>query len=187
MRLKIKGFILHSRKEFVIEHFGDNAWNSVLEALPEKHREILSETILTASWYDFEIGKQLDMTIVDILGDGAKQVFEDIGAKSAQRNLTGIHASFIEGNDPQAFLKKAGMIYKFYYDVGHRVYEETSPTSGIITTYDAETYSVPDCLTVIGWYKEALKMCGAKNITMEEETCRALGGDFCRYKVNWEE
>ena len=185
--MKIKGFILHSRKDFVIEHFGDEAWNRVLEASPENHREILGDTLLTANWYDFEIGKQLDLTIVDVLGEGAKQVFEDIGAQSAKRNLTGIHASFLEGSDPQTFLKKAGMIYKFYYNVGHRDYEETSSTSGVLTTYDADTYSVPDCLTVIGWYKEALKMCGAKNVEIEEETCRALGGDCCKYKVSWEE
>jgi uncharacterized protein (TIGR02265 family) len=184
--MKIKGFILHSRKEFVTENFGNDAWNSVLEALPEDHRTLLNDTLLTGKWYDFEVGKQLDLTIVDVLGEGAKKVFEDIGAQSAQRNLTSIHSSFIEGSDPQSFLKKAGMIYKFYYDVGHREYEETSPNSGFLTTYDAETYSVPDCLTVIGWYKEALKMCGAKNVDVEEETCRAVDGEFCRYKVSWE-
>ena len=81
--MKIKGFILHSRKDFVIEHFGDEAWNRVLEASPENHREILGDTLLTANWYDFEIGKQLDLTIVDVLGEGAKQVFEDIGGEYA--------------------------------------------------------------------------------------------------------
>ena len=185
--MKIKGFILHSRQEFVKEHFGDEAWDQVLEALSEEHRTILSDTLLTASWYDFEVGKQLDITIVDVLGEGAKKVFEEIGAQSAQRNLTGIHASFIEDSNPQSFLKKAGTIYKFYYDVGHREYEEASPNSGVLTTYDAETYSVPDCLTVVGWYKEALKMVGAKNVEIEEETCRALGGEVCRYKVSWED
>ena len=58
--MKIKGFILHSRKDFVIEQFGEEAWNRILEASPDKHREILSDTLLTANWYDFEIGKQLD-------------------------------------------------------------------------------------------------------------------------------
>jgi len=58
--------------------------------------------------------------------------------------------------------------------------------SGIMTTHDAETFSVPDCLTVVGWYRETLKMCGAKNVEMEEETCRAKGGPYCRYRVQWE-
>ena len=82
-------------------------------------------------------------------------------------------------------MKKTDSIYKFYYDAGYREYKETGLCSGIMTTYDSETYSVPDCLTVIGWYKEALKMCGAKDIKAIEEECRAKGGSCCRYKFDW--
>ena len=51
--------------------------------------------------------------------------------------------------------------------------------------YDAETFSVPDCLTVIGWYKEALRMCGASKVTIEEVAYRARGDEFCRYEFSW--
>jgi hypothetical protein len=44
----------------------------------------------------------------------------------------------LEG-DPESFLKKAEMIYEYYYDTGYREYEATGDTSGILTTYDAET------------------------------------------------
>ena len=43
-------------------------------------------------------------------------------------------------------------------------------------TSEAETFSVTDCLTVVGWYKEALKMSGAKHVRIQEEECRAKGG-----------
>lgn len=184
--MKIKGFILHSRKEFVIDNFGLESWAAVQSTLPEEDQDIFKQFILTSNWYDFEIGKRLDNAIVEVLGKGSPKVFEDIGKKSAQRHLAGIHASFIEPDDPQAFLKKADTIYQYYYDVGYREYEETGPNSGLITTYDAETFSIPDCLTVIGWYKEALRMCGAKNIAIHEETCRAKGEDYCQYVVEWE-
>ena len=184
--MKIKGFILMSRKEFVIEHFGQEGWNQVLSVLPESDQAIFKETLLTSHWYEFETGKRLDDAIVRVHGSGAKQVFEDIGAQSARRNLGGIHSAFIEEKDPQAFMKKTSMIYKFYYDTGRREYEEKAPGHGIMTTYDAETFSGPDCLTVIGWYKEALKMCGARNVSMKEETCRARGGEHCKYVVKWE-
>ena len=55
-----------------------------------------------------------------------------------------------------------------------------------MTTIDAETFSEVDCLTVIGWYKEALKMCGAKAVFMIETRCRARGDDVCQYRVNWQ-
>jgi uncharacterized protein (TIGR02265 family) len=184
--MKIKGFILHSRKEFVIENFGIEAWDKVLFSLPASDQKIYQGFIPTSDWYDFEIGQRVDEAIFKMLGKGSSEQFEEIGRKSARRHLTGIHAAFIESGNPQAFLRKAEMIYKYYYDQGYREYEETGPTSGILTTYDAETYSTPDCLTVIGWYKEALAMCGAKNISITEKICRARGGEYCQYYVQWE-
>ncbi|MBN1163396.1 MAG: heme NO-binding domain-containing protein [Candidatus Krumholzibacteriota bacterium] len=183
--MEIKGLILHARKAFVIEHFGEEAWQKVLSSLPERDREVLSEIILTAQWYPFEIGSRLDNAIVKVLGGGDKKIFEEIGVKSAQRGLLKIHQSFLTPGDPQAFMKKAKVIYKFYYDTGYREYEETGPTSGVMTTYEAETFSQPDCLTVIGWYKEALKLCGAREVEVVEEECRARGGSCCRYRFKW--
>lgn len=183
--MEIKGLILQARKDFVIENFGEEAWNRVLAALSPEDRSEIGELILTAKWYPFELGERLDRAIVEILGGGDEKVFEDIGAKSAQRSLTKVHKSFLTPGDPQAFLEKAGVIYKFYYDTGRREYQSTGPNSGILTTYDARTFSVPDCLTVIGWYKQALRMCGAKKVEIVEEECRARGGKCCRYRVTW--
>ncbi len=184
--MEIKGLIFHSRKEFVLEHFGEEAWTRVVGSLPGEDQEILGDIILTAKWYPFEVGRRLDKAIVDVLGGGESSIFKQIGVTSAKRSLTRVHRTFVTPGDPQAFMKKSGIIYKFYYDTGHREYRETGPDSGVLTTYDAETFSEPDCLTVIGWYEEALRMCGARNVSGVEEECRAKGGKVCRYRFQWE-
>ena len=132
------------------------------------------------------VGEHLDRAIARVLGEGETDIFEKIGATSARRGLTKVNKSFLAPGDPQAFMRKTPMIYKFYYDKGHREYQETGPTSGVVTTFEAETFSAPDCGTVIGWYKEALRMCGAKNVEAAEEECRAKGGAVCRYRFEWE-
>jgi hypothetical protein len=183
--MKIKGTIISARREFVKEHFGEDGWMKVVSAMPTEDQAKINGTILSSTWYTFEIGNRIDKAIVQVLGNGKESFFEELGAESARRILTKEHKSFITNSDPQKFMKKAGLIYKFYYDTGFREYKETSLLSGIITTYDSDTFSIPDCLTVIGWYKEALKMCGAKNVTAKEEECRAKGGSCCRYSFEW--
>jgi uncharacterized protein (TIGR02265 family) len=183
--MEIKGLVIQARKEFVDDNFGAEGWKKVLQALPDEDRATLRDLVLTAKWYPFELGERLDRAIVNELGQGKQKIFEDIGAKSAQRSLVKVHKSFLTPGDPQAFLSKADVIYKFYYDTGRREYTSTGPNSGVLTTYDAKTFSVPDCLTVIGWHKEALKMCGARNVEVVEEECRAKGGSCCRYRVKW--
>jgi hypothetical protein len=123
--------------------------------------------------------------VVKVLGKGDPALFERMGAASAQTNLTTVHKTFLTPGRPHAFLAKAQPIYGFYYETGRRAYEQTGEHSGVLTTYDAETYSVPDCLTVVGWYRHALEMCGATGVEVVEDECRAKGGAVCRYQVRW--
>jgi hypothetical protein len=95
----------------------------------------------------------------------------------------GVHRGFLVPGDPQAFLAKAPLIYSYYYDAGRRDYEKVGEKEALLSTRDAETFSAPDCLTVVGWYRRALEMCGAASPRVVEEECRAKGGGVCRYRV----
>ncbi len=182
--MKVRGNILRARVAFVHERFGKEAWQSVLEVLPEADRKILTGIIGHGSWYPFEVSVRLDEAIVRVVGHGQTRVFEELGRTSAKENLSTVHARFLEPPDPQEFLKKTPQIYQFYYDVGHRTYESTGPHSGVLTTHDAETFSAPDCATVIGWHKQALEMCGARDVKITETECRARGDAHCRSEVS---
>jgi uncharacterized protein (TIGR02265 family) len=182
--MKVKGNILKSRIGFVKERFGDAGWRKVLAALPGSDQALLNSTINVA-WYDFDLADRLDKAIVQALGGGDTRLFEEMGRASAQENLTTVHTNFLKPPDPQKFMSKAPLIYAFYYDKGRRTWEATGPTSGVMTTFDAETYSTADCATVIGWHKQGLSMVGAKNIRIVEDQCRARGNAVCRYQVSW--
>ncbi len=184
--MKIKGGILAARQAFVVQHFGDEAWPHVLQSLPSEHREALSGLLLPSTWFPFEVGQKLDDAIVQVLGHGRTAVFEQIGAGSAEKNLTASHRHFLAPGRPMEFMAKAPMIYGFYYDTGRRTWEAAGESGGVLTTYDAETFSTADCLTVIGWYRRALEMCGAQGVAMTETSCRARGGAHCRYEVTWQ-
>jgi uncharacterized protein (TIGR02265 family) len=182
--MKIKGGALAARQAFVTEHFGESGWTRVLAALAAEQRSAL-EAVYPTTWYPFTLGEAVDAAIVQVLGQGNRRVFEEIGAASADRNLTGAHRHFLAPGDPQGFMEKASLVYGFYYDTGRRTWEATGPSSGHLTTYDAETFSTTDCLTVIGWYRRALEMCGARKPEITEESCRARGAATCRYRVGW--
>ena len=99
------------------------------------------------------------------------------------------HVAAVQGADePDAhgFLAKSPSFYSLYYETGRREYTPVGPKQGVFTTYDAETFSAPDCLTVVGWYRKALEMCGVAGVKIVEEECRAKGGKVCRYRVKWD-
>ena len=181
----VKGSVLRSRLDFVREQGGEDALERVLESLSAEDQKAL-HNVVPVAWLPFEVGKHLDDAIVQVLGGGSLAYFERLGEASAEKNLGTVHSAFLAPGDPHAFLAKAPQIYRMYYQVGRREYEKTGEKTGVLTTYEAETFSKADCFTVIGWYKKALEMCGAVNPRVFEEECRARGSEVCRYRLSWQ-
>ena len=181
---QVKGSVLKSRLAFVEEHAGKDGVKRVVDSLPEEDRKAL-KLLLAVQWYPFELGKRLDDAIVKIVGGGRPDFFWKLGEASAQQNLTSLHKNFLTPGRPQEFLAKAPQIYRLYYETGRREYNPTGPNSGVLTTHDAETFSAPDCQTVMGWYQRALELNGATNVKVTEKECRATGGNVCRYELQW--
>jgi uncharacterized protein (TIGR02265 family) len=181
---QVKGSVLKSRLGFIEDHFGEDGLARVFAGLSEEDQKAL-QMVLTVKWYPFELGQRLDNAIVQVLGGGRPEFFERLGEASADKNLTTLHHGFMSEGKPHVFLAKAPAIYALYYETGRREYRQTGDTQGVLTTYDAETFSTADCLTVVGWYRRALQMCGAKDVEVVEEECRAKGGSVCRYRVSW--
>jgi uncharacterized protein (TIGR02265 family) len=184
--ISVKGSVLRTRLALVDDLAPEDGRERVLARLDGKDRETLG-SLLASAWYPFALGRRLDAAIVEVLGGGKPEFFEKLGEASAEKNLGpgGVHRGFLVPGDPQAFLAKTPLIYSYYYDQGRRDYEKTGEREAVLTTREAETFSAPDCLTVVGWYRRALEMCGARAPVVVEEECRAKGGSVCRYRLRW--
>jgi hypothetical protein len=182
---QVKGAVLKTRMAFVRDVAGEQGVQSVLGSLSPEDQQAL-KAILTVKWYPFDLGKRLDAAIVHVVGKGDRRFFERLGEASAAKNLSSVHESFLAPGKPHTFLGRAGVIYGLYYETGHRTYERVGDREALLTTHDAETFSSADCATVVGWYRKAMEMCGARGVVVDEEQCRARGHDVCRYRVRWE-
>ena len=180
----MKGGAVQSRLEFVRERGGDDAVKRVLARLSDADRKACSQ-LLTGAWYPFDLNARLDEAIAAEMDIGDR-VFLLMGEKSAMHNLAASHRVFITDKDPHGLLRRAAQIYQAYYDTGRREYERVADNKAILRTYDSATYSKHDCLTVVGWHRKALEMCGGKNVRVIETMCRANGADHCEYVCQWE-
>ena len=181
---RIKGGALKARLAFVEEQLGAGVAERVRQRLSEEERREL-DGLLATKWYTLALQLHLDEAIAAEAGGAREQVFRRLGAASAERNLTGAHKDFLAPGDPLAFLERTPLIYSFYYDQGRREYTHVGPNEAVLTTHDAETFSTADCATVVGWHRQALRMCGAQSPKVVEEECRARGGAVCRYRLRW--
>jgi uncharacterized protein (TIGR02265 family) len=184
-RSLIAGAVLLSRLAFAQERLGPARLEQVLAQLSEPDRESLGR-VKEVALYPLDLNIRLDSAIAKELSPGDPDaIYVEMGRASAEKNLTGPHASFLQPGDPQRFLATSKYIYKFYYAVGYRTYERTGNRSGILRTFDAPAASPTDCLTVIGWHERALELCGATQVAVAHPSCRGGGANHCEYHFSW--
>src|SRR4030095_16183102 len=109
--MEIKGAILESRMQFVRDRFGADALEGVLGALSNSDQGVLRKPINPSGWYNFQICQRLDDAIVQVIGKGDARLFEEMGAASAQQNLTGVQKFYLDLGNPQGFMLRAPLIY----------------------------------------------------------------------------
>ncbi|MCU1281012.1 MAG: hypothetical protein JWM53_4558 [bacterium] len=179
----VKGSIVRSRLDVLRNH---GIFDEVMALLPEADRAVWTGLVLAVSWYSFEMSQRLDVATAKVLGRGdTRKAYLEMGRASADANLATVHKAYVRAGNPHHLLLCAPQIYKQYYDKGHRTYEQLSPTSGVLKTFDAESVTANDCLTVIGWYERAIELCGGTDVRIKESLCRARGDDHCEYVCSW--
>lgn len=181
--IKVKGGALLSRLAFVREHRGEEGVQNVLARLPETDRAACGQ-ILTGGWYPFALNERLDQAVAAEMGMG-ENVFLLMGEKSAVQNLNGPHKALLSPGDPHGLLRRTPQIYQMYYDTGRRSYDQAGEKKAILRTYDAPVQSRQDCLTVIGWHRKAIELCGGTRVRVTETKCRVSGAECCEFVCEW--
>jgi hypothetical protein len=179
------GSVLESRLAFLRAEGGEPLVRRVVDTLPEQDRAAIAAGLKSSEWYPCEFDERIDLAIAKAMGKG-DAIFRELGAYSAVHNLGAAHKVYVRERNPHGLLEKAATIFTLYYDSGHREYRKLSPNSAALRTYDCRSFSLEDCLTVVGWHEKAIELCGGKNPRVTEPICRAKGGVLCEYICEWD-
>lgn len=186
MRVKVKGTSIRSRLEFLQQRWGEEARDGVLAGLDAVDRAAVENT-LAASWVPFALLNRLDAAIVSGPGGGDLQVARDIGAYSAERNLSTVYRMFVDQarGDPAALLENLATLHGSFYDWGSMRAIRLGRGECRVEVEYAGAASRTNCLTAVGFYTEALRRLGVEEAEVRETECQAEGGTLCAYDVRW--
>jgi uncharacterized protein (TIGR02265 family) len=183
---RIRGHVLLSRIKYVRDVAGEAGFGKVMAVLSADDQAILTGMVPLVSWYPIELNLRLDAAIAAVLSPRDRnRVFLELGRASAEKNLQGIHRTYLRQGDPHYLLSAAPLIYAAYYAVGRRTYEKAGDRAAVLRTLDAENVTAADCLTVVGWHQRAIEMCGGRDVEVVETQCRARGAPHCEYRCEW--
>jgi hypothetical protein len=160
--------VLRARHLF-LQQRGEEAVERVLSRVQPEVRALLEEGVLETRWYPGEYFYDLIETADEVLGEGDLALVEEMGAFSAQINLTGpLRTTLFKFGNPKWGLKFAPRGWSAMFDQGEMV------------TVDATSSSAELCLRGVpgglrpsivagskGWLLKAVELFGAEVQTWE--------------------
>ena len=176
--------MVRAHLDWVRDHASRDEIIELFETLPADVRR-QAATVLAASWYDFAMLIAVDRTILSLFGGNDERFPEQLGAYSAQKNLTSVYR-FFQRDDMHPFFSRAALLHRQFQDFGTSEYIELSERSGCMRHRDYVSFSPLYCASAVGFYRECVVLHGGKDVDVTETQCQCAGDAACTFVLAWQ-
>ncbi|MBX7219579.1 MAG: DUF2378 family protein [Blastocatellia bacterium] len=187
---RVQGTLIKSRLLFLHLKHGIPTLKKVLQNLPESDRALLVKTVYVGEWYSLATLIRLDMAIQKEIGAMHPTLFEELGAFSADLNLGGTYEPLMR-KDVKGLLQLTAVMSKTYQTFGEADYiPEATDSSGKQAATLRINYDEPPpshyCQSGLGYFRQAVQLCGGKHVTARITACRQQGDPACSFRIEWD-
>ena len=176
----VKGGMVRAHIDWVRRTYSEDVATKLLRTLPQ-HVAAEIATTLPSSWCSFEAVVTLDRAIALQYG---RNVLKDLGRFSAKNNLETTYRLY-KREDIHEFFRRSASLHAQFQDFGSVVYEQSSDQGGRMIHSGYACFSPTYCSSAIGYYEEALRIHGGRNVIVTESTCQCAGDPNCTFVMRW--
>ena len=185
--LNVKGSALKASVLYLQKNLDGISYEEFQKKVSPEIEEVLTNPVLTSSWYEFSILLKLMEAAKPYLHpEMGRSIAWDMGRFSADVGLTTVYKIFFKVADPSYIIKKASQVYQSYYSEGEMKLEEASSGKAVLHLTGLSAPDAHLCDRLLGWMERTLELSGAKNMTMSHPKCLARGDDYCEFLGHWE-
>ncbi|MGZ8731039.1 MAG: V4R domain-containing protein [Thermoanaerobaculia bacterium] len=182
--VRIRGLLPSAHLQWVRDYYGERVAIRVLSILPPEAAAEVNGA-LPSGWCSFESLLLLDAAIAEVCGRDARQTYRDLGRYTAHIGLTDNERAMIR-SDVHRFLRCFAVRDALFQDRGTCTYAQDGPLRGMVIANGAWAWSRVHCDTMAGWLEQVLEVHGAREVRVDERSCRASGADRCAFLLEWE-
>ncbi len=175
--------VLHAQS-FVINRFGTEGWDAVLDRLPIGDRQTY-DGILPIAWYPHEADVRLFHAIDEVLGQGNKKVLVDLARFEAEQDLRGIHRLFLRLANPAYILEKASDYWSRFHNSGHWTVERKGSGAATGTLFGWGAPDETKCVYLGAYIVRMFELVGVRHVRFVHSRCRCRGDRGCTFEGTW--
>jgi hypothetical protein len=179
--VNVRGTAIFARLRWLVEKHGEKAYDETLAMIEPAYAEAIRMALPT-TWVPFDAYIAICIAMDKRYGTGDLSLCRELGRFSANANLPTLYRLFYKLGTVPYIMSKATAVWSEHYDSGTaRVVEHAKGDISIIV----ENFATPhkaQCLSVLGWIEESVRISGARILNAAEVKCRTSGDEYCEFR-----
>ncbi len=160
----IKGISVLDAVKAVKARAGEDGYNRVVAALDDEARQALGSPLLATSWYPLDAFVRFLRADLAVTAGGDERVLVERSEAVIDRQLRGIYRLFIKLGSPEFVLKRISTVHMAYFNGITAEIVSLTPGRGVIRYIGFEPEHRLIGHIVIGFFRKALAISGAKDV-----------------------
>ncbi len=132
--------------------------------LSKEDRDFLSQNILSASWYPFDIYKRCFNALAEVQARGNKDVWIQWGRAQGDEMIASVYGRVVTAEDPRKAMQKLKIFFKLMYDFGTLIIDFISDNEMEFTYKDFDPDFEVSFIVGQAWIQRILELCGCKDV-----------------------
>jgi len=182
---EIKGTTLIQSIDSIKARGGEHELAKIVEQLNPESKSIFEGRISPWTWYPLDAFVEFLEADIRLTANGDPEVLVARSEKVIEAQLRGIYKMFIKLGSPAFVIKRIASVHATYFNGVHIIPEVDDSNEAVIKYLGFESRHEILSYAIIGFYRKALQISGAKQVTTKFTVPISAGGDFAELKITW--
>lgn len=183
--VQIKGTAVLDTITLVKKRMGNDEFNRIVGLLGDEAKKMFQGEVFTSSWYPLDLFTQfLEAEIRESAGGNVEVLIK--GSEAViERQLRGIYKVFVKLGSPEFVLKRIAAVHATYFQGVDIKVEMMGPGNATIryTGYEKQHRIIG--FAIIGFFRKALEISGARNVQAGFATPIEAGKGYAELAISW--
>jgi hypothetical protein len=183
--VEIKGSAVLDSITGIKKRDGEAGYNEILTLLDEDTRKLFQSTISASSWYSLDLFCRFLTVELNKTAGGKEEVLVGRSEKVVERQLRGVYKIFVKIGSPEFLIKRITAVHMTYFNGVALDFKMLGPGSATIRYSGFEKQHRLIGFTLIGFFRKALELSGAKDYNVWFTTFIEEEKGYCDLAISW--
>ena len=184
--LHIKGTVVLDTLKAIEARTGKAELEKIISHLDPETREIFQRPVSPSSWYSCDaFARFLEADIRETAGGNEEELVRRAEAV-IEKQLSGIYKMFVRLGSPEFVIRRIAAVHSTYFDGVQIIPEMKGPNGSTIQYVGFSRNHRIMGFVILGFFRKALEISGAKKIDVHFSVPIEAGEKFCELVLSWD-